>query len=330
MAEQMKPSDVGAAIYELLKADYLKKIPYGNEFVRVVESDPIMSENGIREDHIAFRSFNCYTGEIPSGIESIERIFGSLGWTRGKDKNGNDYRYDIPHMHVVAIHLEFPEDRPDLPKMFVSQVNVDELEEQDAQMIKDDLGNTQDPLTEEDREWLDKLKAGSTIPSDRAQELIDHCVKALDRPWQPPRRSTVLQTDQRSQYVPWTLLNGGLNHIAYLTSDIEATARAHQDAGRELLPKIQGSKEKGLLQTSVRSPIFEFEVTEEGEVKAEGEGLLEFEVREDSGDIGTIRWTGPFAELIERPLAEDGTRRENFLASNAAHIFAATKNKEAK
>jgi hypothetical protein len=53
-------------------------------------------------------------------------------------------------------------------------------------------------------------------------------------------------------------------------------------------------------------------------------------VREDDGRIGTIRWTGPFAEIIERPIGADGKRFEAFLASNAAHIFAATRNKETK
>jgi hypothetical protein len=58
-------------------------------------------------------------------------------------------------------------------------------------------------------------------------------------------------------------------------------------------------------------------------------GVFDFEVREDDGSKGKIRWTGPFAEIIERPLGEDGKRYEAFLPENAAHIFAATRNKEA-
>lgn len=329
MTQLLKPSDIGAMIYDRLKQEYLKKIPYGNEFVEIVEDDGIMKEQGMREDHIAFRTFYCKTGDIPPGIESVERIFRACGWSRGVDENGDDYTYDFPNMHVRAIHLEFPIDRPDLPKIFTSELVVDELEDHDATMIKEDLLKTVDPLTEEDRHWLCKLEAGEGMPADYAEGFVERCYKALDRPWAPPRRSTVLETDKRSQYTAWTLLNGGLNHIAYLTNDIYKTAAAHEAAGRELLPNMMGSEDVGLIQTSVRSPHFNFDVTEDGQPTENGDGKLEFPVREADGSLGTIRWTGPFAELIQRPLNPDGTRRENFLASNAAHIFAATKNKEA-
>lgn len=330
MTEKMlKASDVGAEIYYKLRANYLQKIPYGNEFSVLEKEDPVMGKTGLREDHIAFRAFDCPMGEImPIGIGSFERIFVPLGWSRGVDKEGKEYRYDFPSMKLRAIHLEYPVDRPDLPKMFISELIVDQLDPADAAKIKADLAETKDPLTQEDKQWLQRLSKGELIPESRARELVDRAYKALDRPWLPPHRSTVLQTNDRSQYAAWTLLNGGLNHIAYLTQDLNATAEAHKKAGRELLPSVMGSKEEGLLQTSVRSPIFEFAVTEDDDGSKVEAGVFDFEVREDDGSRGKIRWTGPFAEIIERPLAPDGTRYEAFLASNAAHIFAATRNKE--
>lgn len=328
--KMMKASDVGAAIYYKLRADYLQKIPYGNEFSVMEMRDGIMPKQGLREDHIAFRTFDCPTGNIPNGTESIERIFRPLGWTRGIDENGKEYRYDFPKLNLRAIHLEFPEDRPDLPKMFISELIVDELEETDAIKIKADLADTIDPLIDADKALLDRLSKGETVSPEDAQDLIDHAYHALSRPWQPPHRSTILQVNERSQVAPWTLLNGGMNHVAYLTSDLHKTAKAHIKAGRELLPKIQGSKEVGLLQTSVRSPMFDFAVTEDDDGSLVEAGVFEYTVREDDGSFGTIRWTGPFAEIIERPLGEDGKRFEAFLPENAAHIFAATKNKEIK
>ena len=327
--KMMKASDIGAEIYYKIRGEYLQLIPYGNEFSILEKNDPIMGKQGLREDHIAFRTFACPTGEIPTGTESIERIFTPLGWKRGRDKDGNEYRYDFPNMHLKAIHLEFPEDRPDLPKMFVSELLVDELDPSDAAKIKGDLADCKDPLTAEDRAWLKRLEVGETMPESLAMGLIERAHKALSRPWLPPHRSTVLQTNERSQYAAWTLLNGGLNHIAYLTADCNTTAEAHKSAGRELLPKIQGSKEVGLLQTSVRSPMLDFAVTEDDDGSLVEAGVFDFEVREHDGSRGTIRWTGPFAEIIERPLNPDGTRYEAFLADNAAHIFAATRNKEA-
>lgn len=326
----LSPSDVGAAIYGKMRDEYLKKIPYGNEFSVVEGHDPIMSTKGLREDHIAFRCFDCPMGEIPSGFASVERIFGALGWKRGVDENGEEYNYDFPNMKVRAIHLEYPEDRPDLPKIFVSSLMVDQLDAEDARKIKEDLADTKDPLTKEDHDWLKYLSEGGTIPSEDAQGLIERAYASLNRPWLPPHRSTVLHVNDRSQYASWTLLNGGMNHIAYLTADIEQTANAHKDAGRELLPTIQGSKEKGLLQTSLRSPMFEFAVTEDLDGSPVEAGVFDYIVREDDDSFGTIRWTGPFAEIIERPLGEDGRRYEAFLPENAAHIFAATRNKEHK
>lgn len=326
----LSPSDVGAAIYSKMREEYLKKIPYGNEFSVVEGEDPIMSKEGLREDHIAFRCFDCPMGEIPSGFASVERIFGALGWHRGVDENGKEYNYDFPNMKVRAVHLEYPEDRPDLPKIFVSTLIVDQLDPSDAKKIKADLADTKDPLTKEDLEWLEYLSKGGTIPTEDAQGLIERAYASLNRPWLPPHRSTVLDVNDRSQYASWTLLNGGMNHIAYLTADIEKTAEAHKNAGRELLPTIQGSKEKGLLQTSLRSPMFEFAVTEDLDGSKVEAGVFDYIVREDDESYGTIRWTGPFAEIIERPLGIDGERYEAFLPENAAHIFAATRNKEHK
>jgi hypothetical protein len=331
MTEKMlKASDVGAAIYYKLRDDYLQKIPYGNEFSVRVDEDPVMSRKGLREDHIAFRSFNCKMGDIPRGFLGVERIFGSLGWTRGVDENGKEYSYDFPNLHHKAIHLEYPVDRPDLPKMFISELTVDELDPADAAKIKADLADTVDPLTDDDKKLLEHLKNGGTVSEKDTQNLIEHCYKAMTRPWQPPHRSTVLQTNERSQYAAWTLLNGAMNHTAYLTKDLSITAKGHADAGRELLPSVMGSKEVGLLQTSVRSPMFEFTITEDDDGSLTEAGVFDFLVREDDGRLGTIRWTGPFAEIIERPLGADGKRFEAFLADNAAHIFAATRNKEAK
>jgi hypothetical protein len=330
MVRMLKASDVGAEVYYSLRAEYLQKIPYGHEFAVTVDQDPIMARDGLREDHIAFRSFYCPTGNIPMGIESIERIFRPLGWSRGIDEHGQEYRYDFPTMHLNAIHLEYPSDRPDLPKMFISELLVDELEKSDADKIKADLADCKDPLTDHDKDLLARLERGDTISEDDAKILIAHCHKALSRPWQPPHRSTVLQTNDRSQVAAWTLLNGGLNHVAYLTNDIYTTMRGHEEAGRELLPSLQGSKEVGLLQNSVRSPMFEYAVTEDDDGTKVDAGVFDYPVREDDGRMGTIRWTGPFAEIIERPIGADGKRFEAFLASNAAHIFAATRNKEAK
>jgi hypothetical protein len=330
MAEKMlKASDVGAEIYYKLRADYLEKIPYGNEFAIRVDADPIMRRDGLREDHIAFRAFLCPTGDIPQGLASIERIFVPLGWKRGVDENGKEYRYDFPNMKLHAIHLEYPDDRPDLPKMFISELLVDQLDPADATKIKADLADTKDPLTAEDKKWLERLSRGETMPESQAKGLIERAYTALNRPWLPPHRSTVLQTNDRSQYAAWTLLNGCLNHTAYLTNDLHTTAEGHKNAGRELLPAVMGSKEKGLLQTSVRSPMFEFAVTEDDDGSKVEAGVFEYTVREADGSLGKIRWTGPFAEIIERPLGADGKRYEAFLPENAAHIFAATRNKEA-
>jgi hypothetical protein len=329
----LKPSGVGAEIYYRLRDNYLTKIPYGNEFSVKVDQDPIMSRDGIREDHIAFRTFSCPVGDIPNGFEFIERIFCACGWSRAKDENGEEYRYDFPHMKVKAIHLEYPEDRPDLPKIFVSQLMVDELENKDdVRRVKADLNDAKDPLTAEDKDILDRCSKGESFEKEEleASGFFDRCFKALERPWMPPHRETILEVDKKSQYAAWTLLNGGLNHVAYLTSDLDATAEAHAKAGRQLLPNIMQDAEGTLRQTSVRSPMFEFEVSD-GEHHDDHEhhgesGMLRFEVREKDDTIGTIMWTGPFAELIERPLKADGSRRENFLPGNAAHIFASTQN----
>jgi hypothetical protein len=131
MAEKMmKASDVGCG--DLLQA--ARRLPADDSLTATNfrcwrNTIPSWAKPACARTISPSAAFDCPMGEIkPVGIGTIERIFGPLGWKRGVDEKGKEYNYDFPNMKVRAIHLEYPEDRPDLPKMFVSELMVDELE----------------------------------------------------------------------------------------------------------------------------------------------------------------------------------------------------------
>jgi len=288
----MSTPDLLHRMLDILWEQYKKRVSYAATYQRMVE------ERGgkLQNDHIAFRTFNYKAGAQPPGVEGIARVFTALGY-RQKDQ------YLFPDKKLTAWHYEHQTD-PSNPKIFISQLEVDELPPATTSFIKKAVANAPDPL------------AGKKIADQSAETLAGF----FARPWPVPKRSDVQAVDKDSQYAAWTLLHGNaVNHFtAYINEqnvkewpDLEATVNALRAAGLPMKDEFEGEKGSKLRQSSTKA------------------AMMDCDVIGDDGKPGKINWSYAYYELAERNdvPGPDGkpVRFQGFLGAQATNLFEMTR-----
>ena len=139
----------------------------------------IQGEDGIENDHIAFRTL----GVRPLGIASLEQVFLHYGYER-RD------RYDFPQKKVNAFWYSPPSAR--FPRIFISELRVDELSPEAARIIRSYTGGvTADPV-------------GSLDLDDAAQ-----VVAFLHAPlWRTPTWADYTRLRDESEFAAWVITTG--------------------------------------------------------------------------------------------------------------------------
>lgn len=280
----MNNNDKLAALLDALWAQYKARVAYAQQYEKMV-----LARGGrVINDHIAFRTLNCDVGKQRSGVDAIARIFTPLGYER-KDK------YIFEDKHLTAWHYEH-KTNPDNPKLFISQLEVNQLSPPVAQMIKDSVKGAVDLLDP------------------------DNPAGFFARPWAPPKRSIIGPVNKESQYAAWTLLHGNaVNHFtAYINKqnvrewpDLEATVNALRAAGLPMKDELEGERGSKLRQSSTQAVD------------------MDCDVAEDNGKIGKIKWSYAYYELAERNMVPgpDGKPAlfQAFLGAQATNLFEMTK-----
>ena len=294
-ADFARRDDVLNQLLDHLWHRYCKRVEHARQY-----RDLAAAKGGVAvNDHIAFRTLNTQIGEIPAGIEGVSRVFTPLGYKPVAS-------YEFPDKHLVAKHFEHPADG--MPKIFISQLQVDELPEECAILIRDAVN----PAT-------DLLGIPTKFPSsdDRPGWLADSLSNYLAvRPWRPPLRSTVEAVNKTTQYGAWVLLYASnVNHFtAYINDhgveewpDIEATVAGLTAEGIPMKDRIEGEKGSKLRQSSTQA------VEEDRPVL------------EEDGSLSAIRWPYAYYELAERGMVpgSDGEPElfGGFLGSQATNLF---------
>ena len=290
----------GLLIDRLLKK-YIERIPYAKQYVDLV------AQKGGKTviDHIAFRTFNAHTGEQPEGIRAIRHILNFLEYKQVS-------KYNFPKKKLKATHFEHPDES--FPKIFVSQLEVNELPEWTQKMINAAVNSTLYLISDKSLELLRVLEENGALPVEAADYLVDDLVNYFRRPWNIPLKEDVLKINDVSQYGAWVLLHGNsVNHFAALINsqdvkewpDLETTINALAMAGVPMKDSIEGEKDSKLRQTATLA------VKEEVKVK---------------GEIGIekIIWTYAYFELAQRNYIEEGGAQKlfsGFLGEQASHMF---------
>jgi len=293
--------EITSELFERLWKHYIKRVPYAKTYV-----DLVTQKGGkVVNDHIAFRTFNTHTGEQPEGIRAIKHILNCLEY-----KPVSNYKFT--KKKLCAVHFEHPDEM--FPKIFVSQLEVDQLPEWAKKIIHDRVKNTHYLLSDRSIELLNILKESGSIPTEAAEFLVENLVHYFRRPWDIPKKESVLKLNDVSQYGAWVLLHGNsVNHFTAFINyqdvkewpDLETTCKALAEAGVPMKETIEGEKGSKLQQSSTQA------VKEEVNVRGED-------------GIEKIVWTYAYYELVERGyITENGKQKlfSGFLGDQARHLF---------
>ncbi|MCI5049213.1 MAG: DUF1338 domain-containing protein [Rickettsiales bacterium] len=298
---------LATALLDRLWAEYIERVEYAKQYVDLVNA------NGgtVLNDHIALRTFNTDTGGQPAGAAGLSRIIEPLGYTRKT-------QYDFPSKHLTAWHWEHR--NPRLPKIFISQLEVEALAVGAEEAVINSVKDTPDPLSAEAAEYLKRVAHDETLEKDDLEEAAELLASVFTRPWDAPKKSLIEPLNDVSQYAAWTLLHGNsVNHFTAFINhqnvdawpDIEATVAALLDAGVPMKDHIEGEPGSKLRQSSTKAvDCF-------------------CDVMNDKGKIMQMNWTYAYYEFAERGTVEDedGNKIEftGFLGEQATNLFEMTR-----
>jgi hypothetical protein len=288
----MDSTTIAQELWQRLWEDYNRRVPYAGVYQKMIED----AGGAIASDHIAFRSLRLTSQNQNLGIPYLAKIVEPLGYEAVRE-------YHFPDSHLFARHYQHEDG---LPKLFISELIVDELPEAIASAIQESVATANfDPI----RSDLE------------ATDIIPQLANTFRRPWLPPKKSIVEAVNRVTQYGAWVLIHGySVNHFTGYVNrqntpkypDIETTALGLAQLGIPMKAEIEGSYSTGLRQTATQA------VTEMVSVR-------------DDASLETLQipWTYAYYEIAERHLVEDESGKkvlfEGFLDAQARNLFEMTR-----
>lgn len=293
-------------LWKLLWQEYSARVNYAGIYQQMITT----AGGTVANDHIAFRSLRLLVdspqGQVNLGIDYIGQLAEALGYVAAGE-------YIFAQTHLYARYYRHPQQEEfNLPKLFISELIVDELPTNIAQLIIKTVSSIPKELTS----LVTLLKKDANI-----ETITKQLQQVFTRPWQPPGRSVVEEVNQVTQYGAWVLLHGySVNHFtgyvnAQNTSeypDIDTTADGLARLGVPMKAEVEGNFVCGLRQTATQA------VTEMVTV-----------LDDNSGAEIQIPWTYAYYEIAQRYLVEVESGKQvlfdAFLGSNAQQLFEMTR-----
>ena len=300
----MKNAEIAVALWELLWQGYCRRVPVARVYQEMIETDG----GRVVLDHIAFRSLRLPGDRLDLGIGYVARVLELL-----------DYRvadaYHFPERRLFAQHYEHPlESERRLPKIFVSELIVDELSAPVQEAIIGTVARARDELPSPSLHWLRLPEQRRLELSDTKRETasLDVAQFSTDLPWDLPCREVLEAIAAESLYAAWVLVHGfAVNHVA-------ADAVAH---GSEHYRGIEKSL-AGLASQGFGIDPAEIEGAPGDPLRQVGSDLAVEDVllfdREGRPAIGP--WPYAYFELAERGEV-DGRRFQGFIEGRTTDLL---------
>jgi hypothetical protein len=303
----MKPAEIARQLWDLLWQNYHDRVTYARIYQQMIEE----AGGSISNDHIAFRTLRLTIDQnghsIQLGIPYLAKIIEALGYQQAGE-------YHFPAQFLYARHYVHPEqDNYDLPKLFISELIVDDLPKNVAVLIKETIQSGEFPP------YPDLLSLKLIDALDR-QTLINQLASLFKRPWQPPKKSAVEQINTVSQYGAWVMLYGySVNHFTGYVNrqqtakyqSITQTIAGLTHLGVPMKSAIEGSVESGLCQTATQAVI------------------EQAWVEDHTGTLIQVPWPYAYYEIAERHQinnsAGDAVLFSGFLSNQAQQLFEMTR-----
>jgi len=283
-------------ILDALFATYAERVPDVKKITHaMIDKGMVKNQNEIINDHVAFRTM----GVKNLGIASFEKIFLAHGYEKR----------DFFHFNLKKLDaFWYAPPKPDLPRIFISELKVDLLSEKVQKIIK---------------------KYTNTVTSDPVDQLDLNDAKAVSSYFQKPLWSLPSIEDYEallaeSEYAAWVIYNRYyLNHYTISVHDLP-------DAYCALEPFNEFLKSIGIQLNTSGGEI----KTSEDKLLRQSSSVANKVIAHFSGDQ-TKEIAGSYVEFAERgalPQFADipGTelkrnqRREGFETGNADRIFEST------
>ncbi|KAL9645385.1 hypothetical protein ABK040_002584 [Willaertia magna] len=291
--------------------EYLIRVPYARKYVDI---NYTLGGNVVN-DHIALRTFHIEPTNSSKknnvawgGVKSLARVLKPFGY---KDKG--DYLFKDTHLY--AQHFEFPEDQ-DVPKIFISQLEVQKLSKKNQKIIKEILIDAKDPLDRDALRLLDIVERNQSELKDLEKKYLSQSLlNVFKRQWSIPYEKDVLELNKESQYAAWTAIHGwSVNHFtAYINRQNISKLKTIEDTIDYLEKECKIPMKKGgivgpqkLRQTATAA------VTEKVLLRDENNELVERD------------WSYAYYEFAQRGKGENGELFNGFLAGNTPSLFANT------
>ncbi|BAY08846.1 DUF1338 domain-containing protein [Calothrix sp. NIES-2098] len=299
----MKP-EIAVHLFSLLWQEYSARVNYARTYQQMITD----AGGTVANDHIALRSLRLSLdtpkGEINLGINYLEQLATALGYVAAGE-------YVFPETHLYARHYSHPQQVEfDLPKLFISELIVDELPSRIAELIYQTVSSLQyDSVTD------------SLTEDENVESIARKLKKIFTRPWLPPQRSVVEEVNRVTQYGAWVLLHGyAVNHFTgYINRqntseypDIDSTVSGLVKLGVPMKAEIEGDIACGLRQTATQA-VTEMVTVLDDRTNAEIQ----------------IPWTYAYYEIAQRyPVETESGKHllfDAFLGKNAQQLFEMTR-----
>ncbi|ODG97682.1 DUF1338 domain-containing protein [Nostoc sp. KVJ20] len=299
-------TEIALHLWKLLWQEYSARVNHARTYQQMITT----AGGTVANDHIAFRSLRLLVdtpqGKLNLGIDYLGQLAEALGYVAAGE-------YTFAQTHLYARHYRHQQQEEfNLPKLFISELIVDELPTNIAQLISKTVSSIPNELTSP----LNLLKKDGNI-----ETIAKRLQQVFIRPWQPPQRSVIEEVNQVTQYGAWVLLHGyAVNHFTgYVNGqntpeypDIDTTASALANLGVPMKAEIEGNVACGLRQTATQAVRSMVTVLDD-----------------DSGAEIQIPWTYAYYEIAQRYLVEVESGKQvlfdAFLGSNAQQLFEMTR-----
>ena len=287
-------------IFKGLMRRYMQRVPDVQRIVAAMITDGLIGQvDDIINDHVAFRTM----GVEGLGIQSLEKIFLHYGYQKKDD-------YHFKQKKLDAYWYSPPASRTDLPRVFISELRVDDLSA-DAQGVI--------------RRYTDQVEGDPVDAIDLADpDAVDHF---LHHPlWSTPTWEVYAQLREETEYGAWVLYNRYyLNHF---TISVHALPKPYDtiEQFNTFLTQhgIVLNDANGVIKTSADGMLIQSATVAQ---------KIETSFPTESGDQRSETIAGSYVEFAQRDLLpgnEDdkgemaAKRRDGFDAGNADGIFEST------
>lgn len=296
-----KKSELDTILNGLFKT-YFERVPDVQKITNaMIKKGWVSSQEDIINDHVAFRTLG-----VPNlGIKSFEKIFLKHGYQKKEF-----YSFEVKKLNAYW----YAPPKPNLPRIFISELRVNELSETAQQIIRKYTHSIiKDPI--------------DNIDLNNASEVIEFFEKPL---WELPTLKDFDTLLNESEYAAWVIYNRYyLNHYTISVHELPEGFDRLEKFNEFLIDLgIKLNDSGGIIKTS-----------EDG-LLLQSSSVAEM-IKADFSDHKTKEIAGSYVEFAERKILPEFQnlnqdqimaehRRDGFETANADKIFESTFVKQTK